>query len=187
MKNNNDRARVYQWFARAFSYPTVDRIEELKIIPAQIDEESDLLDDLFNWAVELSELPRDQIEPDFVTLFINGYPKTIAPPYESLFRGSTTMLGPTSDDVIQYYVKYQLEPTEDSTLPDALSIELDFVGFLLSQEPDNEDIKEFVNEHLLTWVFDFTDKIKESEIEIYKKLADLFKRFMLDEQSLLSE
>ena len=187
MKNSENRARVYQWFARAFSYPTVDRIEELKIIPAQIDEESAFLDALFDWAVKLSELPKDQVEPDFVTLFINGYPKTIAPPYESLFRGSTTMLGPTSDDVIQYYVKYQLEPAEDSTLPDALPIELDFVGFLLSQNPDNEDIKEFVNEHLLTWVFDFVDKIKGSDIEIYERLADLFKEFMLEEQNLYSK
>jgi len=183
---NNDLARVYSWFARAFSYPVPERIEELKGISAEIEVDNDFVNELFQWSVDLSEINKEQLEADFVTLFINGYPKTIAPPYESLYRGSSLMLGTTSEDVIQYYVKYELEPAEDGSLPDALAIELDFVAFLITQNPSNVDINKFINEHIFTWVEDFIAKINESDVDIYKKLGTLFLAFVSEEKERIN-
>ncbi len=179
-----DRARVYLWFARAFSYPDEERFDEMKALSEILP--GDLSEKFIQWIEELEEQNFQDIEADYVTLFISGFPRTVAPPYESVYKDEGLVMGPSTEEVIEYYSKYGLEPAEESSLPDSLPIELEFMGFLLQNYPDENDTSNFFKEHLISWAYDFIEKVVNSEYPIYKGLAGLLKNFLKEEEEIFS-
>ncbi len=178
------RARAYLWFARAFSYPEESRLEELNaLIEGLFD--YDIQDEMREWLEDLLERNIQDVEADYVTLFISGFPKTVAPPYESVYKEGLVM-GASTEDVIEMYSKYQLEPAEESSLPDALPLELEFIAFLLENYSDSPDLNYFFKEHLISWVDDFIEKVETSEFPLYARLAKLLKQFIEQEKTFFS-
>ncbi len=177
------RARVYLWFARAFSYPDEERFGEMAALLEELSEWKDA-PRLREWMEEVEKSKLQELEADYVTLFISGFPTTVAPPYESVYRDGMVM-GASTDDVIEMYSKYQLEPAEESSLPDSLPIELEFVAFLLENYPDSEDLAYFFREHLVSWVYEFLDRVEKSEYAIYGNLASMLRDFLSEEDKLI--
>ncbi len=183
--SRESRARAYLWFARAFSYPDKERYEEMRILAQELIDLEELKDEMERWMDQLDSLNFQDVEADFVNLFISGFPTTIAPPYESVYRNNGLVMGPTTEDVIEMYAKYQLEPAEESSLPDSLPIELEFIAFLLENYPDSRDLTYFFREHILSWIDEFLDRVGDSGIPLFVTLSRMLRKFIDQEKDLI--
>ncbi len=143
---------------------------------------SRLLDD---WAVSLEELesePLEEVQYEYTRLFVNGYPKTACPPYESVYREGT-MLGESAMDVYLVYKNWGLEVSEEEA-GDHLAVMLEFLYYLASlrEVADDEEklrtveesIEGFWRDHLQPWLPQFAGDLTESaEMSFYVRLGSV--------------
>lgn len=112
------------------------------------------------------------------------------PPYESVYREEAArVFGELTFTVHREYRRFGLDLVSElgGEPPDHISFELEFMRHLCSQEAeawekDNKDEalrflraeKEFVTEHLLTWLPQFCGKVREhASLDLFRGLADL--------------
>lgn len=122
---------------------------------------------------------------DFQRLF-NGSETPLAPPYESMFSNSYKMLiNPGSLDVQDFYKAYGFKSKIKNKIPDDhLGTELLFLTLLIDKFLGFDDracivemkseIKRFIQEHLLSWIAQWNDKIQiHSQTTCYKGIGTL--------------
>ncbi len=127
------------------------------------------------------------------------------PPYESVYREEGgRVFGELSIEVQREYRRFGLELSGDLSgePPDHLSFELEFLCLLCSQEAeawkrgDEAEAlkfslaeKEFSEEHLLTWLPEFCDRVKEFDrLNFFRGFADLTEGWVIfDYQQHLRE
>ncbi len=125
------------------------------------------------------------------------------PPYESLYRnGSGRVFDDVTVDVLREYRHHGLEVTNSlrGEPPDHISFELEFMSFLCNREAEARDKnddeeasqlllaeKDFLEEHLMTWLPGFCGKIREHDrLGLFRCLADLTESWvMFDYQQFL--
>ena len=184
--NLKERAEIYRILSQLFFYPEDDFFEKLPDIEDVVVDvlrknyDSQELVKQFSEAVdELRELPPEELQAEHTRLFINSFPTLPCPPYESAYR-EMLLMGDYTEEVSKYYSLYNLEIPED--LPDHISYELDFMRFLL-EEGDESLAKEFFEEHIIQWVPDFIEDLRnESRLKFYKFVADLLADFLEKEK-----
>jgi len=144
------------------------------------DQMSRLLED---WAASLEGLksePLEEVQYEYTRLFVNGYPKTACPPYESVYREGT-MLGESAMDVYLIYRDWGLEVSEEEA-GDHLAVMLEFLYYLASLREaadDGEKLKAveeategFWRDHLKPWLPQFAGDLTESaEKPFYARLG----------------
>ncbi len=180
--NLKERAEIYRILSQLFFYPEDDFFEKLPDIEDVVVDvlrknyDSQELVKQFSEAVdELRELPPEELQAEHTRLFINSFPTLPCPPYESAYR-EMLLMGDYTEEVSKYYSLYNLEIPED--LPDHISYELDFMRFLL-EEGDESLAKEFFEEHIIQWVPDFIEDLRnESRLKFYKFVADFLADFL---------
>ena len=140
---------------------------------------------LDRWASALDELklePLEEVQYEYTRLFVNGYPKTACPPYESVYREGT-MLGESAMDVYLIYRDWGVEVSEDEA-GDHLAVMLEFLYYLTSalEIADDEEklqavedaIEGFWRDHLQPWLPNFAKDLKESsEMSFYSQLGEV--------------
>ena len=179
---STERAEIYRILSQLFFYPGDDFLNNLPDIENTI---IDILEKIykshelvkqFSEAIEeLRNLPPQEIQAEHTRLFINSFPTLPCPPYESAYR-EMLLMGDYTEEVSKYYSLYNLEIPED--LPDHISCELDFMRFLLEEE-DESMAKEFFEAHILQWVPDFINDLREeSRLKFYKFVADFLADFL---------
>lgn len=120
---------------------------------------------------QLSGWPLAEWQAEHTNLFINGYPKTCCPPFESAYREGT-MNGPICHDLGHFYHMIGLEPLE-GLQPDYLGVLLECAAYLLEQEPVNQEHWETLwQTHLAQWVPRFAaDLQRHSQLPLYQQLG----------------
>lgn len=139
-----------------------------------------LLEDWSSALEDLKSEPLEEVQYEYTRLFVNGYPKTACPPYESVYREGT-MLGESAMDVYLIYRDWGLEVSEEEA-GDHLAVMLEFLYYLASlrKVADDEEklkaveeaIEGFWRDHLKPWLPQFAGDLTESaEMPFYARLG----------------
>jgi len=181
MTSASQQALIFRFLSRAFAYPNLAFIPQLLDTSENIDNHRQTLSALIR-SFESTEL--EQLQAEYTRLFINGYPNTPCPPYESVYL-EKRMLGEASVSVQGAYNQWDM--TVDSGLIDHIATEFEFLAFLYSAESLNLPIGVeagnsailFINEHLCRWVPTFIEDLKNSTtVQAYSLLSSFMETIM---------
>jgi TorA maturation chaperone TorD len=117
---------------------------------------------------ELGLTPLEEWQGEYTRLFVNGSPKTAAPPYESVYRHQS-MNGPVVDKLHHLYRSAGLATGEMPA--DYLGTQLEFSAHLAaSKDPRaSQWLNRLWREHLQHWMPRFiTDLCQHSQLLIYR-------------------
>ena len=121
---------------------------------------------------ELRRLEPEEWAFEHGRLFINGFPKTACPPFESAqLHGQ--MFGPAVGQLSSLYARAGLEADEDLP-PYYLGTMLEFAAHLAQDGADGEDglARELWRGHLLRWLPGYAEALLgESRLLLYRLLA----------------
>ena len=148
------------------------------------------------------ETSLDDLSLEFSRLFMG--PGKHVSPYESVHMGGEggSLWGPETSAVKKFIEKSGFAYDEDfRSLPDHISVELEFMAHLTSVEAeawrlrDSDNAinclrfqKEFLARHLGRWVASFSDKVAElAEIPFYPQMASLSQNFVEAESQELNK
>jgi len=169
------QAHTFRFLHLLFAYPGDAFLPELRQSAETLSEQAgEPLRLVRSFELERQEL----LQAEYTRLFINGYPETPCPPYESVYR-EKRMHGDSAMDVQSAYRRWDL--SVDVGLIDHLSTEFEFLAFLATVEalgeppaPEAAESKtRFLEEHLCRWLPAFTRDLKQAaRIDAYMKLAD---------------
>ena len=129
---------------------------------------------------------------EYTKLFIGPF-KTLAPPYSSLYFGSTELMNDETVWVMSCYKKAGLEFNRElNDVPDHVAVETEFMYYLIHHEIKAldagnresalafwENQKEFFDRHYEKWVPQFCAKVAaETENEYYTTLSKCLNSFV---------
>lgn len=174
------------WAAReVFRYPT-----ELQMLQGKEE-----LFSLIDWAektgvqgagalkanVENEAFDIEELEVDFTSLFVNGFPRTKAHPFAGWHLGEEITFGPSAQKMKQFYKRYGIELDPEHTLPaDHIMVELEFLAVMIEEyAKTNETVFYFAVEEMLTghmekWIYKFLQDMETgANSSYYKNLANV--------------
>ena len=166
---------VFKFLSLAFAYPNEAFLSELKSTADKIKGNTSVFHELIA-SIEKEE--QEQLQGEYTRLFINGYPHTPCPPYESVYL-EKRMLGQASLEVQAFYKEWNM--SVESGLTDHIATEFEFLSFLASAlslktiaMAATESSERFLKEHLCRWVPQFATDLKSAaSLEAYKLLGTL--------------
>jgi TorA maturation chaperone TorD len=140
----------------------------------------------------------DALGAEFTEAFRGLRQGSPPPPYESLYREGV-LFGETTQQVIESYKSYDVEPTGvlAGEPPDHIAFELDFMRHLIGLEVEAKDEgellpllmdeREFLEGHLLAWIDDLGAKLESLEGSgFYRQIVAFAREWMeSDRQHLL--
>jgi len=148
----------------------------------------DNLDDLASH--ELSEKTLQELETEYVSLFISDLGGALVPPYGSVYLDNEVM-GPSTRRVAEKYRKagFKKDSGHDD-LPDHISVELEYL-FKLTQKENRKKYHlhlEFFDELLAPWVEEFTGSVRrEADSGFYSTLAGWLNAGLKRDRQFLKE
>lgn len=121
-------------------------------------------------AAELKNWSLEWWQAEYTRLFINGYPKTVCPPFESVYCHGVMNAGPC-DRLEDFYHSIGLETVEG--LPaDYLGVMLECAAYLSEQQPFNAAAWETLwQDHFDQWLSRFAKDVQTSELLLYQMLG----------------
>ncbi len=161
--------------------PSMTAIENWKM--ALAGDASFVLQGLKEAIDEINTASHDELEGllwDYTRLFIGPY-KLPCPPWESVYTSpKRLMMQDAADQVMKLYREAGLSIETPDIMPDHIGAELNFLALLLrkshSEAEGQEELQRitdnFLNEHILKWLPDFTrDMENAAETRTYRALA----------------
>ena len=121
---------------------------------------------------ELERIPLDQWQGEHTRLFLNGFPRTLAPPFMSAWNEGQ-MVGQGVWVLEQVYSQAGLESV-DGMPGDYLGTLLAFTAHLAAhpQPPGEMDADTFKKTFIQPWIHRFIDALQQgSELALYRLLA----------------
>lgn len=138
---------------------------------------------------------------DFAKLFVGPY-RLSAPPYGSVYlEGGRKIMGHSTVHAVKLYREAGLvQGGGFRDAPDHVAVELEFMYYLIFKEIEaiqagdrevavkfNDRQYGFLEKHLGSWVFPFTDLIESrAETEFYRNLASILRIFIAEELAVVS-
>ena len=191
MEINLIRGLIYKFFSLALSYPGEENLKQLKSIVEDLTEldYSKLYDLNLREIVENYEKEKSkELEVEYVSLFINAYPKLPCPPYESFYRAGRLNDPNIISDLMRTYGLMGVEPKKE--LPDHAVILLEFMYFLnmkaLKDNMDLEQQKTFFNKHIKTWLKRFAEcTTKNAKKKVYAEIGRQLNSFIEQETDII--
>lgn len=137
----------------------------------------------------------DELCVDFTKL-VRGIKKgySLPPPYESVWRGENILMGNFTREVLNFYLNSGINISIEDELPDHIGIELKFFSLLAFYERNAWESsslndakrflrlqKEFLENHILAWVFFFCEEMFEKAETYFYKGLSLLTKFLLSE------
>jgi TorA maturation chaperone TorD len=161
------------------------------------------IDSATNWLAKWPsrEAALLELEKEYTRLFITAYPKTVAPPYSSVYLDSEQLVwGKSTAEVARLYEAAGLSINEHfHDIPDHIGAELEFASYLIvEQQKTREDAsipiqelasieRRFLTDHLLRWTPAFFSRVAEcSRLTFYHVTASLSGQFVEEETKHLS-
>ncbi len=132
---------------------------------------------------ELEALPLTEWQGEHTRLFVNGYPRTPCPPFESAYRHGQ-MGGSAREELSGLYARAGLRAT--GAPPDYLGTLLEYAAFLTEQctqpagpteartgeDPPGNLLAALWEEHLSTWLPRFASDLRDAAaLELYRILG----------------
>ena len=117
---------------------------------------------------ELAETPLDAWQGEYARLFVNDFPNTPAPPYESAYRHQV-MSGPVVDELIELYQNAGLSVSQMRA--DYLGTQLEFAAYLAESDDPRAKrwLQQLWRDHLQQWLPRFVaDLCQHSRLLIYR-------------------
>jgi len=119
---------------------------------------------------ELKKIPFEKIQAEWTRLFVSNFGGVPCKPYQSVFQNNTLM-GAPAWDTEKFYELFSLEVPRGE-MPDHISLQLDFLTFLLevlknpSLSPEEVEfikatIKEFFYRHVL-WILELAKCVERN-------------------------
>ena len=180
------RRGLYLSFSRIFEYPEskdlyVERVKEALSGDAREDGIAKSLKEVLEGIKGVEE---ELLQEEATRLFVNSYPSTPCPPFESVYREGLLM-GRSAEEVVLIYSMWGLETSD---LPDHIGAELEFMAFLLGlprwEEVKNQEVF-FFREHIVSWVPQFCISWEESaRLEFFRKVSLLLREFLKREMEI---
>jgi putative dimethyl sulfoxide reductase chaperone len=175
------QALEFRFLSRTFAYPNLAFLPELAGAASLMTTHRTQVDVL---VASFEKESIEQLQAEYTRLFINGYPGTPCPPYESVYR-EHRMHGESSIGVQDAYRAWDLSVAPG--LIDHISTEFEFLSFLSSAESidhtlaikAHNSISLFMTEHLCRWVPKFIADLKRSAtMESYALLGSLMESML---------
>jgi TorA maturation chaperone TorD len=112
------------------------------------------------WGQEPGPRRLEELQNQYVNLFINSLPEVPCPPFGSVYLEGTVM-GESTVWVKKLYAKYGLETDE---IPDHIAAELAFLRFLADPkvQADPKDYQALLA-HLRNWTPDFFERVMQND------------------------
>jgi len=142
----------------------------------------------------------EPLKVDFSKLFVGPYQLSAAPYGSVYLEGERKMMGDSTQDVRNRYREAGLDTAQTfKDAPDHIAAELEFMHYLIFKEIEafaNSDIetaigfiqtqKSFLEDHLMTWVPQFADRIIEyAENPFYPNLARATEMFLKENYEIV--
>jgi len=134
---------------------------------------TDLLEEApwFGLAVEeIGRIPLEHWQAEHTRLFVNGFPRTPCPPFESAYRQGV-MQGSCVAELIGLYRRAGMEAS--GAPADYLGVLLELAA-VLSEKPDGggELLRELLGGHLRLWVPRFASDLQaNARLELYRQIG----------------
>jgi putative dimethyl sulfoxide reductase chaperone len=169
-------ALLFKFLSRCLAFPNEAFIPALREALDRIDTHRDELLAL------VAAFEREEAEPlqaEYTRLFLNGYPHTICPPYESVYL-EKRMHGEAAVAVAAAYSEWEM--SVEPGLIDHLATELEFLAFLASAESLDNAVsadarkasERFTQQHMSRWTPQFTADLKAgAKLNAYRMLGEL--------------
>lgn len=170
------KALRYKFLSRCLAYPNEAFIPALREAMEKIDANRDELRDLVA-AFEREDV--ETLQAEYTRLFLNGYPRTICPPYESVYL-EQRMHGEAAVAVAAAYAEWEM--SVEPCLIDHLATELEFLAFLASAESLENELSEearkasdaFMQQHFRRWTPQFVADLKAgATMDAYRMLGEV--------------
>lgn len=196
------RQDAYKSLANLYHLPEKNIQENLDVLTEQlIILNSKAVSYLTNMQIEFDQnSDLDLLKVEFTRLFIGPY-SLPTPPYGSVYiENERKVMGDSTMDAQKRYQHFGLDiPANFKDVPDHITVELEFIFFLIfkeivhiqSNEPEHAQEllfhqKSFHTDHLNIWIPIFTDCVIEHAcIEFYRNLATATKIFIGEELEYL--
>jgi TorA maturation chaperone TorD len=177
---------IYSFLALTMRYPDPAFCNDLFL-----DTLESLLASL-DWQPELAELRQwraqpldhlDDLRTEYTRLFINAVPRTIVPPYASVYLdGDGSLYGRTTEKTRDFYRERGYDLAEETEPADHISFELDFLA-ALAGEAKSEDEELFLQTLFRPWFERFQERsMKEARHPFFKVSIQLIDFFTKEEQ-----
>jgi putative dimethyl sulfoxide reductase chaperone len=206
------RGAIYRLLSRCFYEPTPQLLEDIARGPSasllqnllttfQVGTLEEMLAPAGNGAARASAGDGSLVESlkaEYDRLF-EGPGHVQVPPYESVHRTDVPeierglLMGCATLDAKRRYAEAGLAMAKGFTdLPDHIAVELEFMCYLCTKEAeaggatrDGRFVKaqrEFLREHFMKWLPDFSDKvITSSKVQFYRDLAQVMQAYVASE------
>lgn len=163
-----NRADVWLFLARCFTYPTREFVEFLlKNRETFLSMNASMF---FEWLSEYQESIEllGVLEEEYTRLFITSFPHMVVSPFETSYR-ETEELSRELIEIIGQYERADFFYDERSDLrADHIAVELEFLG-LACQTGHEQNSQDFFNEHGLLWFPKFARAVREkSTVPLYQ-------------------
>jgi TorA maturation chaperone TorD len=184
--NNEYRRDLYKILSACYYLPDAELLNKLNNLDAS---RGGLYADIAKCCPKISDI--DSLIIDYTKLFVGPY-GLLAPPYGSMYlEDNDRVMGNSTMEVRNRYAEEGLDVCLKEA-PDHITIELEFMYFLIFKELEATKINDldnisryqekqraFLENHLGAWVPDFTDKIEaNSQTGFYKNIARITKYFI---------
>jgi TorA maturation chaperone TorD len=170
------KAFLYKFLSRCLAWPNEAFIPALREAMEKIDAHCDELPDL---VVAFERDDAETLQAEYTRLFLNGYPRTVCPPYESVYL-EQRMHGEATLAVAAKYAEWEI--SVEPGLIDHLATELEFLAFLASAESlDNAISAEarktsdaFMQQNIRRWTPQFVADLKAgATMDCYRMVGEV--------------
>jgi len=171
---------IYKLLSLALQWPDEQWMSTMR---HALQMEHDMLPVLGDAFTELALVPLEHIQAEYTNLFMNGFPTTPCPPYESHYCKSETVW----EEVVVFYRRWGL--TSKREQPEHIAVELEFMHVLLSAletATDEEErsevqvaVEAFGSKHLGRWAERFArDLVTHARLAFYRILGEVLAEFV---------
>ncbi len=194
-----DRAAIYKFLSIGFAYPEegfddilARSIALLSPHYTNLNEYGYRISGIKNIKKGLGELSSrglNEWKAIYTSLFISNFPTTPLHPYESFYKEGL-LVSDSSEQVARLYGDCGITIFDSKEFPDIINLELEFASFIIENRKGCLPVyKDFFENHLFTWIFDFFKDIEEySETPLfYTSLAHMGTSFLKKEQKVIRE
>ena len=166
----SDRHPFY-FLSAAFAYPSHENQQQ---VAQALDSLAVDLGITKNEEILSSDMDHDELQVEYIRLFVNAPGGVAAPPYASIYvQGSGILMQQGHDQAMTYYRRAGLEPEDSEECEDHLRHELAFVGQLLDKG-ELTLLEGFLGDHLLQWFPDFLLRLQAAQpCSFYRLLGQI--------------
>ena len=175
------KAHRFKFLSQCLAFPNEAFIPALREALEKIEANRD---ELLTIIAAFEHEETEPLQAEYTRLFLNGYPRTVCPPYESVYL-EKRMHGEAAVAVAAAYAEWEM--SVEPGLIDHLATELEFLAFLASAESLGNAVSEdarnaserFTQQHMSRWTPQFTADLQAgAKLDAYRMLGEVMENVL---------